>query len=107
MKKHSLACLLALVLAVLCMLPAPAQATETHRHYICGTEHVSIGDHVTDCLIRTAASEETIKAVFGSQTAVQTRGENRVFFTGKRSEREIDEKCRALDAEALKLRVLA
>ena len=66
-----------------------------------------IGDHVTDCLIRTAASEETIKAVFGSQTTVQTRGENRVFFTGKRSEREIDEKCRALDAEALKLRVLA
>ena len=66
-----------------------------------------IGDQVTDCLIRTAASEETVKAVFGSQTAVQTRGENRVFFTGKRSEREIDEKCRALDAEALKLRVLA
>lgn len=66
-----------------------------------------ISDHVTDCLIRTAASEETVKAVFGSQTAVQTRGENRVFFTGKRSEREIDEKCRALDAEALKLRVLA
>ena len=66
-----------------------------------------IGDQVTDCLIRPAASEETVKAVFGSQTAVQTRGENRVFFTGKRSEREIDEKCRALDAEALKLRVLA
>ena len=66
-----------------------------------------IGDHVTDCLIRTAASEEAIKAVFGGQTAVQTRGENRVFFTGKRSEREIDEKCRALDAAALKLRVLA
>lgn len=66
-----------------------------------------ISDHVTDCLIRTAASEETVKAVFGSQTTVQTRGENRVFFTGKRSEREINEKCRALDAEALKLRVLA
>lgn len=66
-----------------------------------------IGDHVTDCLIRTAASEEAIKAAFGSQTAVQTRGENRVFFTGKRSEREIDEKCRALEAAALKLRVLA
>lgn len=48
MKKHSLACLLALVLAVLCMLPTPAQAAETHRHYLCGTEHVSIGDHVID-----------------------------------------------------------
>ena len=51
MKKHLLVCLLALVLASLCMLPSQVQAaeTETHDdHCACGADHVSIGDHTTD-----------------------------------------------------------
>ena len=51
MKKHLLVCLLALVLASLCMLPSQVQAaeTETHDdHCTCGADHVSIGDHTTD-----------------------------------------------------------
>ena len=49
MKKHLLVCLLALVLASLCMLPSQVQAAEeTHYHCACGADHVSIGDHTTD-----------------------------------------------------------
>lgn len=49
MKKHLLVCLLALVLASLCMLPSQVQAAEeTHYHCTCGADHVSIGDHTTD-----------------------------------------------------------
>lgn len=49
MKKHLLVCLLALVLASLCMLPSQVQAAEeTHYHCLCGADHVSIGDHTTD-----------------------------------------------------------
>lgn len=49
MKKHLLVCLLALVLASLCMLPSRVQAAEeTHKHCTCGAEHVSIDGHTTD-----------------------------------------------------------
>lgn len=51
MKKHLLVCLLALVLASLCMLPSQVQAaeTETHDdHCLCGADHVSIDGHTTD-----------------------------------------------------------
>ena len=51
MKKHLLVCLLALVLASLCMLPSQVQAAEaeTHDdHCTCGADHVSIGVHTTD-----------------------------------------------------------
>lgn len=49
MKKHLLVCLLALVLASLCMLPSQVQAAEeTHYHCTCGADHVSIGVHTTD-----------------------------------------------------------
>ena len=49
MKKHLLVCLLALVLASLCMLPSRVQAAEeTHNHCTCGADHVSIGVHTTD-----------------------------------------------------------
>lgn len=49
MKKHLLVCLLALVLASLCMLPSQVQAAEeTHNHCTCGADHVSIGVHTTD-----------------------------------------------------------
>lgn len=65
-----------------------------------------IRDNVTDCYIRTAASKNTIQAVFGTETAVETVGENHVFFTGKHTERDIDEKLSALHAPYLKLRRL-
>ena len=46
MKKHLLACLLALVLASLCMLPSQVQAAEeTHDHCVCGADHVDTGSH--------------------------------------------------------------
>lgn len=48
MKKHLLVCLLALVLASLCMLPSQVQAaeTETHDdHCVCGADHVNTGSH--------------------------------------------------------------
>ena len=48
MKKHLLVCLLALVLASLCMLPSQVQAaeTETHDdHCLCGADHVDTGSH--------------------------------------------------------------
>ena len=48
MKKHLLVCLLALVLASLCMLPSQVQAaeTETHDdHCLCGVDHVDTGSH--------------------------------------------------------------
>lgn len=49
MKKHLLVCLLALVLASLCMLPSQVQAAEeTHYHCACGADHVSIDGHTTD-----------------------------------------------------------
>ena len=49
MKKHLLVCLLALVLASLCMLPSQVQAAEeTHDHCVCGADHVSIDGHTTD-----------------------------------------------------------
>lgn len=49
MKKHLLVCLLALVLASLCMLPSQVQAAEeTHYHCVCGADHVSIDGHTTD-----------------------------------------------------------
>lgn len=49
MKKHLLVCLLALVLASLCMLPSQVQAAEeTHDHCTCGADHVSIDGHTTD-----------------------------------------------------------
>lgn len=51
MKKHLLVCLLALVLASLCMLPSQVQAaeTETHDdHCLCGADHVPIDGHTTD-----------------------------------------------------------
>lgn len=49
MKKHLLVCLLALVLASLCMLPSQVQAAEeTHDHCLCGADHVSIDGHTTD-----------------------------------------------------------
>ena len=50
MKKKWLAYLLALASAVLCLLPAPAQATEAGHtgHCLCGgTTHKDIGDHKT------------------------------------------------------------
>ena len=50
MKKKWLACLLALAAAVLCLLPAPAQATEVEHtgHCLCGSAvHKDIGDHTT------------------------------------------------------------
>lgn len=56
MKKHLLVCLLALVLASLCMLPSQVQAAEeTHKHCVCGADHVNTGSH-TD-------SSETWKAL--------------------------------------------
>lgn len=46
MKKHLLVCLLALVLASLCMLPSRVQAAEeTHYHCVCGADHVNTGSH--------------------------------------------------------------
>ena len=46
MKKHLLVCLLALVLASLCMLPSQVQAAEeTHDHCACGADHVNTGSH--------------------------------------------------------------
>lgn len=46
MKKHLLVCLLALVLASLCMLPSQVQAAEeTHDHCLCGADHVDTGSH--------------------------------------------------------------
>lgn len=46
MKKHLLVCLLALVLASLCMLPSQVQAAEeTHDHCVCGADHVDTGSH--------------------------------------------------------------
>lgn len=46
MKKHLLVCLLALVLASLCMLPSRVQAAEeTHDHCVCGADHVNTGSH--------------------------------------------------------------
>lgn len=48
MKKYLLVCLLALVLASLCMLPSQVQAaeTETHDdHCLCGADHVDTGSH--------------------------------------------------------------
>lgn len=46
MKKHLLVCLLALVLASLCMLPSQVQAAEeTHDHCACGADHVDTGSH--------------------------------------------------------------
>lgn len=46
MKKHLLVCLLALVLASLCMLPSQVQAAEeTHDHCLCGVDHVDTGSH--------------------------------------------------------------
>ena len=46
MKKHLLVCLLALVLASLCMLPSQVQAAEeTHDHCLCGADHVNTGSH--------------------------------------------------------------
>ena len=46
MKKHLLVCLLALVLASLCMLPSRVQAAEeTHDHCVCGADHVDTGSH--------------------------------------------------------------
>lgn len=46
MKKHLLVCLLALVLASLCMLPSRVQAAEeTHDHCFCGADHVNTGSH--------------------------------------------------------------
>lgn len=44
MKKHLLVCLLALALASLCMLPSRVQAAEeTHKHCLCGADHVDTG----------------------------------------------------------------
>ena len=50
MKKHWLACLLALALSALCLMPTQARAaTETHSgHCICGAEHRSVGGHKID-----------------------------------------------------------
>lgn len=46
MKKHLLVCLLALALASLCMLPSRVQAAEeTHKHCLCGADHVDTGSH--------------------------------------------------------------
>lgn len=46
MKKHLLVCLLALVLASLCMLPSQVQAAEEpHDHCVCGADHVNTGSH--------------------------------------------------------------
>lgn len=46
MRKHLLVCLLALVLASLCMLPSQVQAAEeTHDHCLCGADHVDTGSH--------------------------------------------------------------
>lgn len=50
MKKKWLACLLAMAAAVLCFLPAPAQATEVEHtgHCLCGSAvHKDIGNHTT------------------------------------------------------------
>lgn len=50
MKKKWLVCLLAIAAAVLCFLPAPAQATEMEHagHCLCGSAvHKDIGDHTT------------------------------------------------------------
>lgn len=61
---------------------------------------------MTDCYIRTAADESAVKAAFGDVKAEKV-GNALVFFTGKRTEKEINEKLAALGADFLKLRVLA
>lgn len=64
-----------------------------------------IADNEVDCYIRTAASAETIAKVFGS-VETEALGKERVFFTGKATERQIDEKLAWLEAPFVKLRVL-
>ena len=65
-----------------------------------------ISENVTDCYIRTAAGETAIREIFGEKTKIENVGSERVFFTGKHTEKEIDEKLALLGAEHLKLRVL-
>ena len=65
-----------------------------------------ISENVTDCYIRTAAGETAIREIFGEKTKIENVGCERVFFTGKHTEKEIDEKLALLGAEHLKLRVL-
>ena len=65
-----------------------------------------ISENVTDCYIRTAADESAVKAAFGD-VKTEKVGNALVFFTGKRTEKEINEKLAALGADFLKLRVLA
>lgn len=65
-----------------------------------------ISENKTDCYVRTSASIERIKAVFGINE-VDEIGADSVFFTGVRSEEEIGEGLKKLDAPYLMLRVLA
>mgnify|MGYP002575624112 FL=1 len=65
-----------------------------------------ISENVTDCYIRTAAGETAIREIFGEKTKIENVGSEHVFFTGKHTEKEIDEKLALLGAEHLKLRVL-
>ena len=65
-----------------------------------------ISENVTDCYIRTAAGETAIREIFGEKPKIENVGSERVFFTGKHTEKEIDEKLALLGAEHLKLRVL-
>lgn len=65
-----------------------------------------ISENVTDCYIRTAADESAVKAAFGD-VKTEKVGNALVFFTGKRTEKEINKKLAALGADFLKLRVLA
>lgn len=50
-----------------------------------------ISENVTDCYIRTAADESAVKAAFGD-VKTEKVGNALVFFTGKRTEKEINEK---------------
>lgn len=64
-----------------------------------------IADNEVNCYIRTAASPEKIAKAFGA-VAVDAVGKERVFFTGKATERTIDERLAELEAPFVKLRVL-
>lgn len=59
----------------------------------------------TKCYIRTVAEIEKIKGVFGINE-IDELGDYNVFFTGKMTEKEIDEKLAALNCEFVKIRVL-
>ncbi len=64
-----------------------------------------ISNNVTDFYIRTKADENKIKEVFGN-VKVEKSGDNSVFFAGKTSQKEIEEKIAKLGFDTVKIRVL-